>query len=259
MAPPLKASTAQYLVRTVKRLGREASFSRLLLEANREGVLAWHRTLRRYLDLLVLGQMLKVEKRDVGSVNPQQLYTVQKKQATVWAGPRVLKERGLNRDTEDSDTYTVEIDLEGLVRSTPIQINGQTRLAACLEDSIVYELRRDRIEHTGGRELATALLATRSLDLPYVLRRSDKLGLSTTKLLLRSIINTFTSLPGDSDGQTFLSTRENFLRILRQYSARGFLKLLDENPVQTPRQRHAKPSSTGWIVAAAAKQLGVSG
>ncbi len=260
MSPPLKESTAQFLVRTVKRLGAEASFGRILLEANRDGVLAWHRTLRRYLDLLVLGQVLEVEKRDVGSVNPQQLYTIRNKQGTVWAGPRVLKEHGLNRDTEDGDMYKVEIDLEGLVRSTPISVNNQARLAASLEDSIIYELGRDKLEHTGGAELATALLATRPVDLPYLLRRSDKLGLgNTTKLLFTTIVNTFTSLPGDSEGHIFLSTRENFLKVLRQYSSRGFLKFLDDNRGQPSRKRRPKPSNTIWIVSAAAKQLGVSG
>ena len=107
MFPPLKESTAQFLVYAVKRLGAEASFGRILLEVNREGVLAWHRTLRRYLDLLVQGPVLRVEKRNVGSVNPQQLYTVRNKQAIVWTGSRVLKEFGLRRDVEDSDMYAV--------------------------------------------------------------------------------------------------------------------------------------------------------
>ncbi len=260
MSPRLKEYTAQYLVNAVKRLGAEASFGRILLEANREGILAWHRTLRRYLDLLVLGQVLRVEKRDVGSVNPQQLYTVRNNQATVWVGPRVLKEHGLNRDTEDTDMYTVKIDPEGLVRSKPISVNGQPRLAASLEDNIIYELQRDKLEHMGGAELATALLATRPVDLPYLLRRSDKLGLgSTTRRLLRTIINTFTSLPGDVEGHVFLSTRKNFLRILRQYSSRGFLKLLDSKHVQPSQELSIKHSNASWIVATSAKQLGVSG
>lgn len=260
MSPPLKESTARFLVDAIKRLGAEASFGRILLEANREGVLAWHRTLRRYLDLLVLGQVLEVEKRNVGSVNPQQLYTVRNKQATVWAGPRVLKEHGLNRDSEDSNMYTVETDLEGLVRSKPISVNDKPRLAASLEDSIICEIRRDKLEHTGGAELATALLATRPVDLPYLLRRSDKLGLGTpTRLLIRNIVNTFTSLPGDAEGSVFLSTRENFLRILRQYSSRGYLKLLDSGHAQPSKEPTTKHSDTSWIITTAAKQLGVSG
>ena len=126
MSPPLEESTAQFLVYAVKRLGAEASFGRILLEANREGVLAWHRTLRRYLDLLVQGPVLRVEKRNVGSVNPQQLYTVRNKQATVWTGPRVLKEFGLRRDVEDSDMYAVEIDLEGLIQENRRKPKGRT-------------------------------------------------------------------------------------------------------------------------------------
>ncbi len=73
--PLLRIDTARRILQTVAKLKAQASFRVLLLEANSQGMITDHRTLRRYLDLLVQSGLLKVREKDVGPVNPQQLHT----------------------------------------------------------------------------------------------------------------------------------------------------------------------------------------
>ncbi len=260
MPPLLRESTAAELVRIIKESEKPISFGQILVQANLRGVLSWHRTLRRYLDLLVQSRLLKVEERDVGSVNPQQLYTIQHVKARLWTGFEALAFHGLNWDTPSSDLYPVLTDLAALVRSRPLARKSMTRLFTGLEDSLAYELLRDLARESGGSELVTGLLATRPVDLAYLLRRSDLLGIGgSTRQLMSRIVDTYLSIPQDVDGRVFLQTRERFLKLQHLYATRGSLRLLE-----TPGRGRlgiglVKGLSPAQIVSASGKQLGVTG
>jgi hypothetical protein len=260
MAPSLRQETAREIISIVKKLEARASFRTILVEANSTGVIADHRTLRRYLDLLVQARVLKVRERDVGSVNPQQLYTAIDSKTHLWVGPVAMRLHGLNWDVPDNQLYQITTDLEAMVRGRSQTVQEKTRLVASLEDVLIHELKRDSEEETGTTELVAAMLATRTLDLPYLLRRADGLTIGrTTRLLFRKITETFTSLPGDAEGRTFLEARARFLKILRYYNSKGVLRL-----VETPgKRRHGLTAvqslTPAQIVSATGKQLGISG
>lgn len=240
--------------------GGQASFSTILVEAQRRGALAWHRTLRRYLDLLVQGGVLAEKRRDVGSVNPQQLYSLTRRKPTVYSGPKILELHGLNWDTPLRGLYPVTTDLVGLLRSKPAMLPGRQRLAASKEDSLAHEVRRDADKTTGTLELVSALAATQTLDLAYLLRRSDELEVGeTVRRLFQKLIQTFTGIHKDADGKILLATRERFLQILRQYAKQKALSLL-ETPGRGSRGIEMVNALTAaHILNAAGKQLGITG
>jgi hypothetical protein len=240
--------------------GGQASFGTILAEAHRRGTLAWHRTLRRYLDLLVQGGVLAEKKRDVGSVNPQQLYSPTGKKPIVYSGPKVLELHGLNWDVPLRGVYPVNTDLVGLLKSKPLLLSGRHRLAASREDSLAHEVRRDADKTTGTLELVTALAATQTLDLPYLLRRSDELEIGrTVRLLFQKLIQTFTGIPQDADGKILLATRERFLQILRQYSKQKALSLLETPGRGTRGIKMIASLTPAHILNASGKQMGITG
>jgi hypothetical protein len=260
LSPPLRESAAASIVQIVQHSKIPVSFSQILVEANLQGVLSWHRTLRRYLDLLVQGQVLRVREKDVGSVNPQQLYTFQKIKARLWTGLEALALHGLNWDVPSNDLYPVLTDLAALVRSTPFSNREGTKLVVGLEDGLVYELKRDMEQGTGGTELVAALFATRPVDLAYLVRRSDLLGIGgSTRRLFEKISDTYSSIPEDVDGRVFLQTRERFLKNLHLYTTRGSMRLLKSPTKRDQGTGLIDRLSPATIVSAAGKQLGVTG
>jgi hypothetical protein len=262
LSPPLRESTAASIVQIVQHSKTPVSFGQILVEASLRGVLSWHRTLRRYLDLLVQGQVLKVREKDVGSVNPQQLYTFQESKARLWTGLEALAlaVHGLNWDVPSNDLYPVLTDLAALVRSTPSSNREGTKLVVGLEDGLAYELKRDMEQGIGGTELVAALLATRPVDLAYLVRRSDLLGIGgSTRRLFEKISDTYSSIPGDVDGRVFLQTRERFLKNLHLYTTRGSVRLLKSPAKRDQGTGIIDRLSPATIVSAAGKQLGVTG
>jgi hypothetical protein len=244
----------------IRSQGDRTSFGTILVEAQRQGTLAWHRTLRRYLDLLVRGGVLTEKKRNVGSVNPQQLYSTTQQKPTVYAGLKVLELYGLNWDTPLRSLYPVSTDLVGLLRSKSVTLSGRRVLAASKEDSLAHEVRRDADKTTGTLELVSALVATRTLDLPYLLRRSDQLEIGkTVRLLFQKLIQTFSGIFQDSDGKIFLATRERFLQILRQYSKQKVLSLLETPGTGAHGIKMVEALTSEHILNAAGKQLGITG
>ena len=244
----------------IRSQGGQASFGTILVEAQRRETLAWHRTLRRYLDLLVQGGILTEKKRDVGSVNPQQLYSITRRKPTVYAGLKVLELYGLNWDTPLRSLYPVSTDLIGLLRSKSVTLSSRRVLAASKEDSLAHEVRRDADKTTGTLELVSALAATQTLDLPYLLRRSDQLEIGrTVRLLFLKLIQTFSGRFQDSDGKIFMATRERFLRILRQYSKQKALSLLETPGNGANGISMVESLTSEHILNAAGKQLGITG
>jgi len=260
LSPPLRETTAQEIMNIIRSQDGQASFSTILVEAQRRGTLAWHRTLRRYLDLLVQGGVLAEKKRDVGSVYPQQLYGLTQDKPTVYSGPKILELHGLNWDTPIRGLYPVSTDTVGLLRSKPVMLSGRQLLAASSEDSLAHELRRDADKTIGTLELVSALASTQTLDLPYLLRRSDELEVGrAVRLLFQKLIQTFTGIPQDADGKIVLAARERFLQILRQYSKQKALDLLETQGKGSRGTKMIKALTPAQILNAAGKQLGVTG
>ncbi len=230
------------------------------MEANRQGLMSWHRTLRRYLDLLVQGSVLGFEEKDVGSVNPQQLYTLQQARPRLWTGLTALAQHGLNWDVPDKDLYTVPTDLAALVRSKPLNTPGKTILVTGLEDGLAHELKRDFTQQIGSAELVAGMLATHPVDLAYLLRRADLIGIGqSTRRLVMKVIDTYSSIPEDVDGRVFLQVRNRFLKLRHLYSTRGTLKLLDTQGRGRLGTTVVEDLSPSRIVSTGGKQLGVAG
>ena len=261
--PLLRENTAKQIVLLVRKLGGRASFGNILSEARRQSILSWDRTLRGYLDLLVLGGILAVKKKDVGSVYPQQLYTVQAAAPHAYAGLSALTHYGLNMDVSDRNLDLIETDFSGLVRSR-VEIVGKDRklLIAGLEDALIHELLRDIQHRSGTTELVAAILVSRPVDIPYVLHRADVVGIGQTiRLMINRLIEIFTiqkPSPG-MDGKIFLFARERFLKTLRMYSSKGVLRLLDERGKGKLGIELVKELQPEQIVSVVGKQLGVAG
>ena len=263
MPPRLNENTAKQIVQIVKRLGRRASFGNILLEARTESVLSWDRTLRRYLDLLILGGVLSLKEKDVGSVYPQQLYTVQATAPHAYAGLSALRHHGLNMDVSDRNLDLTETDFSGLMRSR-VEIVGKDRklLIVGLEDALIHEFLRDVQHGSGTAELVAAMLVYRPADIPYLLHRADVIGIGQTiRLMINRLIEIFTiqkPSPG-MDGRIFLFARERFLKTLRMYSSKGVLRLLDERGKGKLGIELVNELQPEQIVAVVGKQLGVAG
>jgi hypothetical protein len=256
MPRSLSSANVKALADTVKGLGRAASFRTILRESALAGVLVEHKTLRRYLDLMLAGNVLKVETRNVGSVLPQQKYTVTSSRAQVRVGLAVLREYGLNWDTPSTSVRTVSTDFEGLVRS---KITNSV-LMASLEDCLVHVFREDALEKTGAATLVSAMLSTVRLDLPYLLRRADEMRVGrAVRMLCRRILDITSSNKTEVAASVFVAVRTRFLKIARQYAQTGFWKLVEEKGVGELGVEIVEKLADDEIVMAAGKQLGVTG
>jgi len=252
----LDAKKAEELTSAVEALGDAASFRNILREAARVGILRRHETLRRYLDLLVKGRVLRMRTRSVGSVNLQQLYTVNSRKPEVWVGLAVLQRYGLNWEIPERELRPALTDLEGLVRSRVIN----ETLMASLEDCLIQELHRDIRKKSGTLSFIIAILSTRILDLPYLLRRADEMHLGMTlRLLLNRILNIVSQRETEVTASVFMAVRAHFLKIARQYSQSGFWKLVDERGLGNLGLQTISNLSEHEIIMPAGKQLGVTG
>lgn len=257
MTRTLDALKAEQVVRVVRKLGKSASFRTVWKELARAGVLTHHKTLRGYLDLLVRGGVLSLRTRDVGSVYAQQIYLVKSKRPRVWVGLGVLQKHGLNWDAPETDIRVAATDFSGLVRSTLFEQG----LMASLEDCLVHELCWDARKKTGAVSFVVAIISTRRLDLPYLLKRADKMHSGRTfRLLFNRILEITSSNETDLDASLFLAVRAQFLRIVRQYVQSGFWKLVeDEQGVGAIGLSLTVGIRESDVILSAAKQLGVTG
>ena len=252
----LDARKAEELIGIVEALGDTASFRKIMREAARIGVLKEHKTLRRYLDLLVKGKILRMRTRDVGSVNLQQLYTVNSRKPEVSVGLAVLRRHGLNWEVPETEMRRVVTDFDGLARSKVLD----NTLMASLEDCLIQELHRDIGRRSGTISFVIAIISTRTLDLPYLLRRADEMHLGTAlRLLFNRILAVTSSSETEVDASAFMAVREHFLKIARQYSQSGLWKLVDERGVGHLGVRTVSNLSEHDIIMAVGKQLGVTG
>jgi len=256
MARLLDADKVRKLVSIVRELGEAASFRNIMREAARRGVLRRHETLRRYLDLLVKGEVLSVRLRDVGSVNPQQLYTVRSKRPRIAVGLSVLRRHGLNWDVPETEMRRMFTDFEGLIRS----VVYDNILMASVEDTLVHEFYSDARKGTGTTTLVVAILSTRKLDLPYILARADDMHVGRAlRLVFIRILETMSSKETEASASVFFAVRTHFLNIARQYAQSGFWKLLESKGVGELGLRIVENLTEYDIIMTAGKQLGVVG
>jgi len=256
MARALDAEKARKLVSIVRRLGGKASFGNIMIEAAYQGVLRRHETLRRYLDLLVKSGVLDVRLRDVGSVRSQQLYKVRSKRPKITVGLAVLPRYGLNWDVPETEMQKVPTDFEGLVRSGVFE----NVLVGSLEDSLVHEIYRDAKERTGAVSFVVAMLATRKLDLPYILKRADEMQVGRAlRLMFTRILKTTSSRETEVNASIFFAVRSHFLNIARQYAQSGFWKLFESKGVGELGLQIVENLDDYDIITTAGKQLGVAG
>jgi len=189
-----------------------------------------------------------------------ELYYVKSTRARIQIGLSVLIYHGLNWEIEKPDIVSVYSDISALMRAKSVSLSSKMILAGCLEDCLAYELKRDARAKRGTSELLVPILATRPLDLPYLFDRADRIGVGRTiRVLFRRISKTFFSPSSISDGRAFLATRGTFLRLVRQYSRSGAIKLLDEKGKGSDGIDNVSGLSESVIVNLAAKQLGVIG
>ena len=256
MARTLDAEKARKLASIVQKLRETASFRNIMIEAASQGVLRRHETLRRYLDLLVKGGVLDVRLRDVGSVNPQQLYTVRSKRPKITVGLAILRRHSLNWDVPETEMRKVSTDFEGLAR---FEVFDRV-LMASLEDSLVHEIYRDAKKSSGAVSLVVAMLATRKLDLPYVLKRADEMRVGRAlRLMFRRILETTSSKETEVRASTFFAVRTHFLNIARQYAQSGSWKLVESKGVGQLGLQIVESLNDYDIIMTAGKQLGVTG
>jgi hypothetical protein len=248
---------AERVARVVKKLGHRASFRNIWREVARAGILTHNKTLRTYLDLLVESSVLAVRKEDVGSVYLKETYLVESVKPKVYVGLGILQKHGLNWDVPEMDIRIVLTDFSGLVRSRPFDQG----LMASLEDCLVNEAYTDAKKETGAFSLVAAIVSTRKLDLPYLLKRADemRLGRAFRRLFSRMLEITSSNMT-DLDTSVFLAVRARFLGITRQYLRSGFWKLVDgEKGVGVIGLKIVRGLSESDLILAAAKQLGVMG
>ena len=256
MPSTLNPKKAEELTRIVEALRRAASFRNIMREAARARVIKENKTLRRYLDLLVSGKVLKMRTRDVGSVNPQQLYTVRSRKPEIWVGLGVLRRHGLNWEVPETELHPISTDFDGLVRSRIID----TKPMASLEDCLIHELYMDANARTGGVSFVIAMISTRALDLPYLLRRADEKRVGETlRFLLNRVLRIVSSRETDVAASVFMAVREQFLKSARRYTQTGFWKLVDEKGVGDLGLQIVVSLADYEVVMSAGKQLGATG
>ena len=258
----LREEVAATIVTVVKSLGPHASFRKILLECRRREAVKWNITLRKYLDLLIVGGVLERSSRNVGSVFPMELYKVKSSRPRIQVGLSILMLHGLNWELEKADAVWVQSDLRALVRSTQVKSGSLSRLvlAGCLEDCIAYELRRDLQEKSGTIELLAAIIASKRLDLPYLFERADRIGIGEAmRALYRRVSEAFFSSEPKGEGRVFLITRETFLKLARQYSSMVIERILNERGKGSAGLDLVAALTDAAIVTVAAKQLGVAG
>ncbi len=254
---PLILSQVLETVKELEDKGLEPSFNEILSKLSVGRVLVFHRSLRKYLDLLVAAKLLslKYEKASQPNIRAKQVYHPADSKASMEAGEKSLLFHGLNWDLPSPRSVIVKMDLQALARA---KVSGK-KVYASLEDSIVQSLKvlRKRYPHTVSELLffATALLATQKVDVDYLLYRAKQEGIEKEVIgIFKLIDETFTSRnPDVEDIFTLYKLRERY-----SHQRRFLPKSIRERSIE--RESHVKDLMTpNQVVEYAGKQLGLRG
>ena len=244
-------------VRLLETQRREPTFNTILEELSSKGALSFHRSLRRYLDVLVLSKLLTVKHQKTVQLNvrPKQVYhtTQNHKRPVIDAGETAFLLHGLNWNILSPRSLNVKIDLQALALA---RVSGK-KVYAAVEDAIVQSLKSFSKNAERSSEIvvfATALLATRKIDIGYLLRRAKEEGVQKkVAAILLAIDKTLTSpAPNVEDVKTLYE-----LRIRYQNLRRSLSKTIE-------KEMHGKKVSReivtpDEIIEYAGKQLGLRG
>lgn len=239
--------------------GLVPTFNTILSELSAKRVLSFHRSLRKYLDLLVFAKLLtvKYEKATQPNIREKQIYHTADNQASMEAGEKALLLHGLNWDIPSPKSLIVRTDLQALALAT---VSGN-KVYASLEDTIVQSLKvlAGRYPER-AQELvvfATALLATQKMDFNYLLNRAKEAGVEKGIIgILLEIDRTFASpYPNVEDITTLYELRNRYADHRRQLlkSIEGTSQVIGSEylPKYTVSQNQ--------VVEYAGKQLGLVG
>jgi hypothetical protein len=256
---PAILSAILLTVKSLESMRKEPTFNTILHELSARRILEFHRSLRRYLDLLVYAKVLTVKsvRTTQPNIHEKQVYHIAARYPIVEAGERSLLFRGLNWNIPSPMSVSARTDLEGLALST---ISDHT-VYSSLEDAIVQSLKvlpkrypRRAPELT---VFATALLATQNVDFDYLLRRAKEAGVVKEIVgILLEIDDTLASASPDvEDIRTLYELRKNYYH-MRKPLQRS-LEYFQVKKKETNRRRQiVRPNE---IVEYAGKQLGIRG
>lgn len=251
------------ILETVRRLedeGREPKFNTILSELTAKRILAFHRTLRKYLDLLVFAKLLTIKHEAAmqPNIREKQVYHTisENSRAIMEAGEKSLLLHGLNWDIPSPLSLNFKTDLQALALAT---VSGN-KVYASLEDTIVQSLKVlvKRYPKRASELIifATALLATQKIDFNYLLNRAKDEGVEKEIIgILVKIDCTFASPhPNVEDIVTLYELRNRYAHFRRP-----LLKSL--KVIQAIDMEHIPKDivSPNQVVEYAGKQLGLRG
>lgn len=247
-------------VRRLHRKGKEPTFNAILNELSAKRVLKFHRTLRKYLDLLVSARLLAVkrEKTIQRNIREKQVYLMVSghNQPIVEAGEKALLLHGLNWDVPSPVSVSAKTDLKGLALAT---VSGCIAYAS-LEDSLVQSLKVLPRRHPRRASeifvFATALLATRKVDFDYLIKRARGEGVEREilSILLRIDKTLASANPGVEDIRTLFELRENYSHLRKP-----LLRAIQGAQSRVSRITQTKIVSPNEVIEYAGKQLGIRG
>ena len=250
------------IVETVKKLEDhhvEPTFNTILNELSTKGVLAFHRSLRKYLDLLVYAKLLKLkyEKTAQPNIREKQVYHTADNRASIEAGEKALLLHGLNWDIPSPKSLIVKTDLQALALATI----SQGKVYASLEDSVVQSLKvlAKRYPERASELImfAAALLATQKVNFNYLLKRAREEEIEKEIIgILREIDGALSSpYPNVEDILTLYKLRSRY-----SHQRRQLLKSIKETRQSTDGDYLSRDVlSPNQVVEYAGKQLGLRG
>jgi hypothetical protein len=250
---PLVLSEILNAIKNLENRGEEPTFNTIMNDLSTRRILSFHRSLRKYLDLLVFAKLLTVKHGMTvqPNIREKQIYHTKDSRATLEAGEKALLIRGLNWYLPAPKSVYFKSDLEALALGA---VSGN-KVYASLEDSIVQSLKvLSRFPEIVV--FATALLATQKIDFRYLLQRAREEGIEEEIIgILKTIDDTFASKDPDvEDILTLYKLRDNYARIRK-----SLLKALHGAPTAQKDSHLAEFITPNQVVEYAGKQLGIKG
>jgi len=249
------------ILETVQKLedkGIEPTFNSILNELAARRVLSYHRTLRKYLDLLVSAKLLTInyEKAIQPNIREKQVYHKTGNPPSLEAGEKALLLHGLNWDIPFPRGVSIKTDLDALALA---KISGNTAYAS-LEDTIVQSLKplTKRYAERASEFImfATALLATQKVNFNYLLRRAKQKGVEQEVIEILLCIDKALASP-QPKVEDILTLYK--LRNIYSHKRRQLLKSIEAHQrLDSDSLTNDMPSSN-QVVEYAGKQLGLRG
>ncbi|MDH2899781.1 MAG: hypothetical protein PXY39_02305 [archaeon] len=257
---PIVISEILLTVRALEHKGKEPTFNGILEGLAEKRILAFHRSFRKYLDLLVLSKVLTVDYQRTAQQNIRQkqvYHTIAKKdEPVIEAGEKALLFHGLNWDIPSPMSLYVKTDMAALSRSGL----SEGKVYAGLEDALIYSL-RFLLKRRPSRSselivFATALLATQKIDYSYLINRASQEGVERLILGILFAIDWTLSSPNPrvEDIPTLYELRNRYANRRRSFLKK--IKGIDPKIIARIPKEIVSPSE---VVEYAGKQLGLRG